>query len=188
MIFGHFIYFGHFPIEIPIEAEKNLPPWEGVELQRKQNVFWNQWSSGNNLGTCTKGVSEFFENKNHPSMTVIKTPKLFWRSRLFRRSQEREKGDCWQLVKKYDQQEREIGNWQEIWSARREKSPRKRKCVTFIKTKKWVSPQRHCCEGSGLHLRTTKNQEKLRKKTEKTAVSCCSNQNLAIEVGYREKA
>ena len=22
VIFGHFIYFGHFPIEIPIEAEK----------------------------------------------------------------------------------------------------------------------------------------------------------------------
>ena len=35
MIFGHFFYFGHFPIEIPIEAEKFLSPWEGVELQRK---------------------------------------------------------------------------------------------------------------------------------------------------------
>ena len=23
VIFGHFIYFGHFPIEIPIEAEKS---------------------------------------------------------------------------------------------------------------------------------------------------------------------
>ena len=33
---------------------------EGVELQRKQNVFWNQ-------GTCTIGVSEIFENKNHPT-------------------------------------------------------------------------------------------------------------------------
>ena len=42
------------------------PAWEGVELQRKQNVFWNQWSSGNNLGTCTIGDSDIFENKNHP--------------------------------------------------------------------------------------------------------------------------
>ena len=25
MIFGHFIDFGHFPIEIPIEAEKKYP-------------------------------------------------------------------------------------------------------------------------------------------------------------------
>ena len=39
VIFGHFIFFGHFPIEIPIEAEKFLSPWEGVELQRKQNMF-----------------------------------------------------------------------------------------------------------------------------------------------------
>ena len=48
-------------------SQKNLSPWEGVELQRKQNMFWDQWSSGNNLGTCTKGVSEIFENKNPPT-------------------------------------------------------------------------------------------------------------------------
>ena len=50
-------------------SRKNLPTWEGVELERKQNVFWNQWSSGNNLGTCTIGVSEIFENKNPPTTT-----------------------------------------------------------------------------------------------------------------------
>ena len=37
--FWPFYFFGHFPIEIPIEAEKFLSPWEGVELERKQNVF-----------------------------------------------------------------------------------------------------------------------------------------------------
>ena len=37
--FGPFYFFGHFPIEIPIEAENFLPTWEGVELERKQNVF-----------------------------------------------------------------------------------------------------------------------------------------------------
>ena len=39
VIFGHFIFFCHFPIEIRIEAENFLPPWEGVEVQRKQNMF-----------------------------------------------------------------------------------------------------------------------------------------------------
>ena len=33
---------------------------EGVELERKQNVFWNQWSSGNNLGTCTIWYKKLF--------------------------------------------------------------------------------------------------------------------------------
>ena len=30
VIFGHFIDFGHFPIEIPIEAKKNL--WGAFQL------------------------------------------------------------------------------------------------------------------------------------------------------------
>ena len=50
VIFGHLIFFGHFPIEISIEAENCLPPWEGVELQRKQNMFWDKGSNENNLG------------------------------------------------------------------------------------------------------------------------------------------
>ena len=29
-IFGHFSYFGHFPIEIPIEAEKFYGKWKAV--------------------------------------------------------------------------------------------------------------------------------------------------------------
>ena len=37
--FWPFYFFGHFPIEIPIESKKNLPTWEGVEPERKQNVF-----------------------------------------------------------------------------------------------------------------------------------------------------
>ena len=31
-------------------SRKILPPWEGVELQRKQNMFWDKWSNENNLG------------------------------------------------------------------------------------------------------------------------------------------
>ena len=38
VIFGHFIDFGHFPIEIPIEAEffgEGLP----IQPERKQKLF-----------------------------------------------------------------------------------------------------------------------------------------------------
>ena len=36
VIFGNFIDFGHFPIEIPIVVKKKLPPWEGKVLEQKQ--------------------------------------------------------------------------------------------------------------------------------------------------------
>ena len=36
VIFSHFFYFVHFPIEIPIVVEKKLPPWEGKVLEQKQ--------------------------------------------------------------------------------------------------------------------------------------------------------
>ena len=52
MIFGHFIDFGHFPIEIPIEAENFLPTWEGVELERKQKKILKpvkQWEQLGNM-------------------------------------------------------------------------------------------------------------------------------------------
>ena len=41
-------------------SRKNLPTWEGVELQRKQNMFWDQWSNENNLGTCTIWSKKLF--------------------------------------------------------------------------------------------------------------------------------
>ena len=36
VIFSHFFYFVHFPIEIPIVVEKKLSPWEGKVLEQKQ--------------------------------------------------------------------------------------------------------------------------------------------------------
>ena len=51
VIFGHFIDFGHFPIEIPIEAEKFYEQQkEGLyiknkdcfENRRKNGTSWNQ--------------------------------------------------------------------------------------------------------------------------------------------------
>ena len=41
-------------------SRKKLPTWEGVELQRKQNMFWDQWSNENNLGTCTIWSKKLF--------------------------------------------------------------------------------------------------------------------------------
>jgi len=42
VIFGHFIYFGHFPIEIPIEAEKNYH--HGKELSYRENKMCSETS------------------------------------------------------------------------------------------------------------------------------------------------
>ena len=39
MIFGHFIDFGHFPIEIPIEAEKFYGKWKEVSYIKNKNCF-----------------------------------------------------------------------------------------------------------------------------------------------------
>ena len=36
-MFGHFIDFGHFPIEIPIEAEKFYGKWKGVSYIKKNS-------------------------------------------------------------------------------------------------------------------------------------------------------
>ena len=36
VIFSHFFYFVHFPIEIPIVVEKSYSPWEGKVLEQKQ--------------------------------------------------------------------------------------------------------------------------------------------------------
>ena len=78
VIFGHFIYFGHFPIEIPIEAENFLSPWEGVELQRKQNMFWDQWSNENSLGTCTIWYQKLFSIRITLLGKYLNIYKVIW--------------------------------------------------------------------------------------------------------------
>jgi len=42
VIFGHFFYFGHFPIEIPIEAEKIYQ--HGKELSYRENKICSETS------------------------------------------------------------------------------------------------------------------------------------------------
>ena len=38
-MFGHFIDFGHFPIEIAIEAEKFYGKWKEVSYSKNKNCF-----------------------------------------------------------------------------------------------------------------------------------------------------
>ena len=46
VIFGHFIYFGHFPIEIPIEAEKKYPHGKERSQSKNKNSFETSEPSG----------------------------------------------------------------------------------------------------------------------------------------------
>ena len=46
VIFGHFIYFGHFPIEIPIEAEKKYLHGKERSQSKNKNSFENLEASG----------------------------------------------------------------------------------------------------------------------------------------------
>ena len=57
MIFGHFIYFGHFPIEIPIEAEKKVPTWEGKVIDQKQKTVLKPVNQGGKLGSMQNLIS-----------------------------------------------------------------------------------------------------------------------------------
>ena len=48
MIFDHFIDFGHFPIEIPTEAEKKYP--HGKERSQSKNKNSSETSEPSGLG------------------------------------------------------------------------------------------------------------------------------------------
>ena len=58
MIFGHFIYFGHFPIEIPIEAEKIYH--HGKELSYRENKMCSETSEA--VGTIWEHAQKEFQN------------------------------------------------------------------------------------------------------------------------------
>ena len=58
MIFGHFIYFGHFPIEIPIEAKKIYH--HGKELSYRENKMCSETSEA--VGTISEHAQKEFQN------------------------------------------------------------------------------------------------------------------------------
>ena len=49
MIFGHFIYFGHFPIGIPIDAEKKYPRGKERSQSKNKNSFETSEPSGKSM-------------------------------------------------------------------------------------------------------------------------------------------
>ena len=58
MIFGHFIYFGHFPIEIPIEAKKIYQ--HGKELSYRENKICSETSEA--VGTTWEHAQSDLKN------------------------------------------------------------------------------------------------------------------------------
>ena len=56
VIFGHFIDFGHFPIEIPIEAENFFGEGLPIELEQKQKLFWNPYGKSNGIRKGTHWI------------------------------------------------------------------------------------------------------------------------------------
>ena len=66
MIFGHFIDFSHFPIEIPIEAEKFYGKWKEGSYIKNKNSFEISEENGT---TCryVQVKKRKNQNKNHPN-------------------------------------------------------------------------------------------------------------------------
>ena len=66
VIFGHFTYFGHFPIEIPIEAENTITMGRSWATEETKYVLRpvKQWEQ---LGNMHNLISKTFLNKNPPT-------------------------------------------------------------------------------------------------------------------------
>ena len=67
MIFGHFIYFGHFPIEIPIESEKIYH--HGKELSYRENKMCSETSEA--VGTIWEHAQKEFQKFLKIRITLI---------------------------------------------------------------------------------------------------------------------
>ena len=62
MIFGHFIDFGHFPIEIPIEAEKFYGQQKEGSYIKNKNCFENRRPNVRNVRNVKNcGIERFKE-------------------------------------------------------------------------------------------------------------------------------
>ena len=70
MIFGHFIDFGHFPIEIPIEAKKNYRQQKEGSYIKNKNCFENRRPNGTTWNHVEIKIPNC-QNKNHPTETEI---------------------------------------------------------------------------------------------------------------------
>ena len=61
VIFGHFIDFGHFPIEIPIEAEKFYGQQKEGSYIKNKNCFENRRPNGTTWNHVEVGEIKFLE-------------------------------------------------------------------------------------------------------------------------------
>ena len=73
MIFGHFIYFGHFPIEIPIEAEKYYH--HGKELSYRENKMCSETSEA--VGTIWEHAQKEFQKFLKIRITLMREAQLY---------------------------------------------------------------------------------------------------------------
>ena len=73
VIFGHFIYFGHFPIEIPIEAEKYYH--HGKELSYRENKMCSETSEA--VGTIWEHAQKEFQRYLKIRITLPYSRQLF---------------------------------------------------------------------------------------------------------------
>ena len=76
MIFGHFIYFGHFPIEIPIEAEKIYH--HGKELSYRENKMCSETSEA--VGTIWEHAQKEFQKFLKIRITLLEGYSLYKRT------------------------------------------------------------------------------------------------------------
>ena len=88
MIFGHFIYFGHFPIEIPIEAEKIYH--HGKELSYRENKMCSETSEA--VGTIWEHAQKEFQKflkiritllPINPNLRLTKDWKGLWMFQIY---------------------------------------------------------------------------------------------------------
>ena len=66
MIFGHFIDFGHFLIEIPIGAKKNFTANGRKGRTSKTKTVLKSVNKTEQLVGMSKSKREKIQNKNHP--------------------------------------------------------------------------------------------------------------------------
>ena len=72
MIFGHFFYFGHFPIKIPIEAEKIYQ--HGKELSYRENKMCSETSEA--VGTIWEHAQKEFQKILKIRITLPRDPGI----------------------------------------------------------------------------------------------------------------
>ena len=102
MIFGHFFYFGHFPFDIPIEAEEIYH--HGEELNYRENQMCPETSDA--VGTIWEHAQKEFQE----FLKIRITLNLLFHKRMICRGKPVQKVDSgnWVLVLQIAQDEKHL--------------------------------------------------------------------------------